>query len=47
VWGLYPTEGSNPSLSATFLYYRVGNGVIPVTSHTTGHTVPYHGGSVH
>ena len=26
--------------------YRVGNGVSPVTSHTTGHTVPYHGGSL-
>jgi len=24
---------------------RVGGGLAPPTSHTTGHTVPYHGGS--
>jgi len=24
---------------------RVGGGVSPAASHTTGHTVPYHGGS--
>ncbi|MHC4930246.1 MAG: PilZ domain-containing protein, partial [Planctomycetota bacterium] len=26
--------------------YRVGGGVTPAASHTTGHTVPYHGGSL-
>jgi hypothetical protein len=26
--------------------YRVGSGVTPAASHTTGHTVPYHGGSL-
>ncbi|NOQ66686.1 MAG: hypothetical protein GQ556_05680 [Desulfobacterales bacterium] len=25
---------------------RVGGGVTPAASHTTGHTVPYHGGSL-
>jgi len=37
---------SGQQRSFCYLKHRVGSGVTPAASHTTGHTVPYHGGSL-
>ena len=49
MWGLESTileASGNKMVANTQKEHRVGGGVTPAASHTTGHTVPYHGGSL-